>query len=227
LERDEFEERYLPPRDFWPEITIPEEVSRYPKANLAYALLDRHVNAGKGRQIAVKDGDAHYTYKELQEGSLRIAHGLLKLGLKKGDRISYMLNNTKEAIMVNFALQRIGAIVTPSSPYWNEEHLKFILNNVKASLCVVSSEYLYKIEDVKDHIPSLQWIMVIGNDKLCRDRGHVCFDNMLETEENRYFLEEMDEEDIAAVLHTSGTTGRPKGCVHKVKSILAECYMVN
>ena len=227
MTREELEERFLPPRELWPELTIPKEVTMPPKANLAYALLDRHVAAGKGNHIAVKDCGSHFTYGQLQEGSLRIAHGLLKLGIQRGDRVSYMLNNTKEAIMVNFALQRIGAIVAPSSPYWSEEHLRFILNNVEVSLCVVSPEYIEKIEKVKRDVPSLKWIMVIGDDRLCRERGHVCFDKMLETEEDSYFLEEMDLEDIGAVLHTSGTTGRPKGCVHKIKSILAECYLVN
>ncbi len=227
MNREEIEERFLPPRELWPEIVIPPEVPRPPSYNLAYALLDRHVAAGKGDQVAVKYRGSRYTYSELQEGSLRIAHGLKKLGIKKGDRVSYMLNNTKEAIMVNFALQRIGAIVTPSSPYWSEEHLRFILNNLEVSLCVVSSEYLQKIEEAKGDVPTLKWIMVIGNDELCREKGHLCFDKMLDTEEAGYFLEEIDEEDIAAVLHTSGTTGRPKGCVHRVKSVLAECYLVN
>ncbi len=227
MEREEIEERYLPPRELWPHIVIPSEFPMPPQANPVYALLDRHVEAGRGNVAAIRDGDTQYTYSELQEGSLRIAHGLLKLGIRRGDRISYMLNNSKEAIMVNFALQRIGAIVVPSSPYWDEEHLKFLLNNVEASLCVVSSEYLQKIEHAKNEIPSLKWIMVIGDNKLCRERGHVCFDKMLDTEESSYFLEEMDGDDIAAVLHTSGTTGRPKGCVHRVKSILAECYLVN
>ncbi len=227
MNREELEEQYLPPKELWPEIIIPEEVPMPPKANLAYALLDRHVAAGKGDQVAVKDLGTCYTYREIQEGSLRIAHGLVNLGIRKGQRVSYMLNNTKEAIMVNFALQRIGAIVAPSSPYWDKESLRFILNNVGVSLCVVSSEYLSKIEAVKDEVPTLKWIMVVGDHKICRERGHICFDQMLDTEDSSYFLEEMDPEDIAAVLHTSGTTGKPKGCVHKIKSVISECYLVN
>jgi 2-aminobenzoate-CoA ligase len=222
------EERHLPPRELWPDIVIPKEMIFPPKANLAYALLDRHIKAGKNKEIAAYFSDTKVTYEDVYAGSIRIAHALAKLGVKKNSRVAFMLLNSPEALMVNFAILRLGAIPVPASPFWSPENAIFILNNVEAQCLIVTHSLLSKIQEIKPKLQNTRhFILVKAPIQTVRDTGFLSLEKMLDKGDDTYLLEEKQLDDIGIILHTSGTTGTPKGCVHLIKSVLTECYLVN
>jgi len=222
------EEYHLPPRDLWPHIVIPQEMVFPPKANLAHALLDRHMEGGRGKNVAVCFHGERFTYEDIYSGSLRIANALAGRGIKKDFRVAYMLLNSPEAIMVNFAILRLGAIPVPASPFWTPEHMVFILNNVEARCLVVSQAFYRNIQAIKDRLERIEHIVLVrAPSQVVREEGGLSLEEILDKGSDEYILEEVDLEDVGVILHTSGTTGRPKGCVHLVKSVLTECYLVN
>ena len=222
------EEHHLPPRELWPEIVIPKEMIFPPKANLAYALLDRHIEGGMEKQVAVHFFDKKFTYGDIYQGSLRIANALAKMGIRKGSRVAFMLLNSPEAIMVSMAIMRLGAIPVPASPFWSPDNMVYILNNVEARCLVVSYSFYNNVRRVRDQLQNItDFVLVRAPSQGLEDQGCHSLEEILDREEEGYILEEVDLDDVGIILHTSGTTGRPKGCVHFVKSILTECYLVN
>ncbi len=222
------EEYHLPPKHLWPEIVIPSEMVFPPKANLAYALLDRHVEGGDREQVAVYFRDTRYTYGEIYSGSLRIANALAERGIGKESRVAYMLFNSPEAIMVNFAISRLGAIPVPTSPFWTQENMLSILNNVEARCLVVSHSFYRNIQPILGKLERIEHVVLVrAPAQVVREEGCLSLEEMLERGSDVYILEDVALDDVGVILHTSGTTGRPKGCVHLVKSILTECYLVN
>ncbi len=222
------EEHHLPPKELWPQFVFPEEMIFPSNANLAYSLLDRHVMGGMGDQIAAYFFDKKVTYRELYDGSLRIANALAELGIRKGSRVAFMLLNSPEALMVNSAILRMGAIPVPASPFWSPDNMVFILNNVEACCLVVSYSFYGNVRRVRNGLHMLEHLILV------RAPSHVvkeerCFslEEILAQGSDEYFLENVELDDVGVILHTSGTTGRPKGCVHFVKNILTECYLVN
>ena len=221
-------EKHLPPIELWPDIVIPEEMIFPPKANLAYALLDRHIKAGKEREIAAYSFDIKVTYGDIYAGSIRIANALAELGIKKDSRVAFMLLNSPEALMVNFAIMRLGAIPVPASPFWSPENTVFILNNVEAQCLIVSHSMLSKIQRIKGELQHTRhFILVKAPPQTVQETGLLSLEEILNRGDDSYLLEEKQLDDIGIILHTSGTTGVPKGCVHLIKSILTECYLVN
>ena len=222
------EEYHLPPRELWPHIVIPKEMIFPPKANLAYALLDRHIKGGKGKNVAVYFHGERYAYEDIYYGSLRIANALAERGIKKESRVAYMLLNSPEAIMVNLAILRLGAIPVPASPFWNLEHMAYILNNVEARCLVVSHAFYRNIQAIKNRLERIEHIVLVrAPSQVVREEGALSLEELLDKGSDSYILEEVDLDDVGAILHTSGTTGKPKGCVHLVKSVLTGCYLVN
>jgi len=222
------EEHHLPPREMWPRLVIPREMVFPPRANLAYALLDRHIEGGMGDQVAAYFFDKKVTYRELYSGSLRIANALAELGVKKGSRVAFMLLNSPEALMVNLAIMRLGAIPVPASPFWSPDNMVFILNNVETPCLVLSHSFYNNLRRIREEFHTLKrFLLVRAPREAVREEGCLSLEEILDRGSDDYVLEKVDLDDVGVILHTSGTTGRPKGCVHLVKSVLTECYLVN
>src|SRR3990172_3829049 len=85
--------------------------------------------------------EVEISYGMLKEIVSKIANGLLLLGVRKGDRICFLLGNCPEFLYFQFACARIGAVYVPLNTAYKREELKYVLNHSEASLVVVSREF--------------------------------------------------------------------------------------
>ena len=221
-------ENYFPPKEYWPKYVMPEEFVMPDNTNLAYCMLDRHIDAGRGKRPAVIFGDRIMSYAELQEASCRIASSLADLGVEKQDRVAIRMVNCPEALAVIFAMMRLGAIPVPMSPLWSKDEIGFTLNNAEAKYIVVSAPLMEEVEKAKDKFQYTKNVIVVGgNPKDWEAKGYLTYASLLDKGDSKVFTEKVDVDDIGVILYTSGTTGPPKGCIHFVKEILCESYLVN
>jgi crotonobetaine/carnitine-CoA ligase len=163
--------------------------------------------------------DGSISYKELHQKVNRIASSLLKLGVGKGDRIALYLRNTPTFIYSWFALNRIGAVMVPINTSLLVGETAYILKDSQV-IGVIAEE------DVVDSVifPALkeclemQFVITTGDQKkykvipfsdLYRESGHVDYTPL-------------DDNQLASILYTSGTTGNPKGvmCAHRYYNYL-------
>lgn len=221
-------ENYFPPKELWPKYVLPEEFVIPDNTNLAYCLLDKHIDAGKGKRPAVIFGDKVMTYAQLQEASCRVASSLAELGVEKNDRVGLRMINCTEALAVIFALMRLGAIPVPMSPLWSKDEIAFTLNNAEAKYIFVSAPLIEEVEKAKDNFQFTKNIIVVGgNPKDWEAKGYLSYLGLLEKGSGKLFTESVGLDDVGVILYTSGTTGPPKGCIHFVKELLCESYLVN
>ncbi len=129
---------YLPPKELWAEYTEPAEFPVPDKLNLAEFLLDRHVKEGRGDNVAILFGDTKLTYKEVLAMANKFANVLKGLGVEEQDRVGLRMTNAPEAVAINFAIMKLGAIPVPVSPLWAKEEVAFVLNNAEFKVFVVS-----------------------------------------------------------------------------------------
>lgn len=222
-------ERYLPPRDTWPEFTVPEELADTPQQlNLADFLLDRHVREGRGENAAIKFHDEIITYSSLQEMVNRFANGLRSAGVQAQDRIGIRLVNSPQAIVTIFAIEKLGAVPVPTSPLWSAEELSFVVNDSEMKFLVVNVSLMGQVEDALENFAQGTRVIVIGGDTSeVEDAGHLSFESL--SEQGSPLLEPvmLDAWDLGVILYTSGTTGMPKGCVHFVRPTAIVIRMLN
>jgi len=219
---------YLPPKELWAEYTAPAEFPVPDKLNLAEFFLDRHVKEGRGDNAAILFGDTKLTYKELLAMANKFANVLKSLGVEEQDRVGIRMTNAPEAVAINFAIMKLGAIPVPVSPLWAKEEVAFVLNNSEFKVFVVSFPLMQPVEDGKHEFQFPTKIVVVGGKpEDVEAKGHVSFAKAMGPASDQFNNVMVGPWDIGVILFTSGTTGQPKGCVHFVREVLIESQVVN
>jgi 2-aminobenzoate-CoA ligase len=223
---------YIPDVKLWPNFIFTEECSQVIEAknfNLTWFLVDRHVKGGFGSNAFAIFDKKFYTYEYAYQASIRFANYLRKKGFGKGDRIAFSLLNSSQAVIVNFAIFRIGAISVPISPSWRPEIIEYLLRFSGTKCFIFSTRVIEKMVPIVKKIPEIKEVIVIKrNVKVEKVEPITAFyEDIIEREEDDYFLEQIDPFDPCVILFTSGTTGLPKGCVHLARGILCKCFQVN
>jgi len=201
------------------------------KLNVSYNAIDRHVKAGKGDKIALiweadEPGNVRkFTYNELLKEVSKVANGMKKLGLEKGDRVTIWLPMVPELAIIMLACARIGVIHSIVFGGFSKEAVKDRIEDSDSRLLFTSDEtlragkYYPKMADVVqiiDDVPTIEHVIVVkrsGREVPHTDKDiwyHDFIDGMSEECEP----EVMDSEDTLFILYTSGTTGKPKGVKH-------------
>lgn len=149
------------------------------------------------------------------------AKGLIASGVLPGDRVGLMSRTRYEWTLLDFAIWSAGAVTVPVYETSSAEQVQWILSDSGATACVVELDaHAAAVESVRDRLPALKQVWQIEGGGV-EELGRAGKDVTDETVEERSSLAKAD--DAATIVYTSGTTGRPKGCVLTHRSFFAEC----
>ncbi|UFK98165.1 AMP-dependent synthetase/ligase [Kaistella faecalis] len=153
--------------------------------------------------------------KEFCNQGNKISRGLLKLGIKPGDKIALITSATRtEWAVMDLGISQIGAVSVPVYPTISPEDYDFIFNNAEVQYCFVSDRDLYdKVIQIKANVSTLKGVFTFD-----QIDGAPNWNEILDLGNNDATQNEVDDlsnsinsEDLATIIYTSGTTGRPKG----------------
>ncbi len=169
-----------------------------------------------------------YSNKEVIEIVNKLSLGLMKYGIKPGDKIGLVSNNRPEWNFIDLAMLQIGAVNVPIYPTITEADYKFIFNNSEIKLCFVSNADLFsKVSNIKSEVPSLQDVYTIDEVSGARNWKEVL--NMGEGGSNddlQSLKDNVQPGELATIIYTSGTTGVPKGVMLSHNNILSNVLSV-
>jgi acyl-CoA synthetase (AMP-forming)/AMP-acid ligase II len=174
------------------------------------ATLAELLRAGveqRPQSIALIFKDRAWSYAEFQSEVHRIANALLRMGVKKGDKIAFVLPNCAEFLFAVFATTKIGAIFVPLNTAYTPEEAGYVLQHSETSIVLTTKELLPLIESVRGGLNHLKQVIVAS----ANCPGTLSWDNFLHGVGDNAPDFNIDPREPASITYTSGTTDRPKG----------------
>jgi fatty-acyl-CoA synthase/long-chain acyl-CoA synthetase len=154
------------------------------------------------------------TYSEFDFMSLKFANSLRELGLRKGDKVAYLLLNRPETVTVNFASIRSGLVGVGINPILSQDDMEHIIRNSEAKAVVVD----YWLQDfLRERYERMGIEYIIAAPYGETGKVYEEFINLydlIEEGSNEELKVDVRPDDIAFLVYTGGTTGVPKGAIH-------------
>jgi len=188
--------------------------------NIGIDICDKHAHQ-RNRMALIYENEKgqveKYTFRELKRFSNQFANALKASGIRKGDRVGILLPQCPETAIAHIAAYKIGAVAIPLFTLFGTDALSYRLDNSQARCVVTDTANLEKILQIRQTLPHLENIFVVGSD----GREHIRdFWQTLAKGSTDYQPLNTLADDPALIIYTSGTTGPPKGALHAHRTLL-------
>ncbi|KSQ25033.1 ATP-dependent acyl-CoA ligase [Pseudomonas aeruginosa] len=165
------------------------------------------------RQFLDVQGDT-YSFADIQRESCRLANGLATLGVVKGQTVVTLLDNNADAVLLWFALNKLGAISVPVNTALKGDFLRHQIADATAELVIAEAEYVERIALVQEQLPGLKHIVHRGAAPAADFGGKTLLGlEALRSDDASDPQVEVLPSDLTMLIYTGGTTGPSKGCM--------------
>jgi long-chain acyl-CoA synthetase len=171
-----------------------------------------------GANIAIIEGTRQLTYRQLGERASRLGPGLDNLGIGLGDTVAVLMGNKLEHLEAWLAVPAQGRVISSLNTRLSEQELGFMLKDSGARVLIVDEHHLALGKSLRSQCPELRHLILAGADAQSTD-DVVPYDAFFESPPQPF--PDSRPDDVAALMYTGGTTGKPKGVMLTHRNLLA------
>ena len=191
----------------------PDPVDVSPERHLTRSLWETARDRPDRPMVAVREGDrfVDWSAQRFADEVRTTAKGLIGLGIEHGDRVCIFSGTRVEWTILDYAIWAVGAVTVPIYDTSSAEQVEWIVSDSEAVAIVIADAGLREEYDqVADRLPDCEHVVVLDDGGLeqTQGRGDGVTDDTLQAR-----IDGVTGTDLATIVYTSGTTGRPKGCV--------------
>jgi 2-aminobenzoate-CoA ligase len=216
---DTFARDNLPPLEQQPEYLFDLPELQYGEhLNCATELLDKAIEKGWGSRIVIHADGVSWTYQDLLGRANQIAHVLREdFKLEPGNRVLLHSFNNSMMVACWFGIVKAGGIVVATMPLLRAKELTDVITKAQVSHALCDARLNAELKLAKPDCPSLEHSCLFSSDV---SDG---LEQRMNTKSSRFENLDTHREDMALIAFTSGTTGKPKGCMAFHRDVLAIC----
>jgi len=152
-----------------------------------------------------------YTNVEINRSANRLGNALKGLGIDKGDRVAVQMPNSPVLLSAFPAIYKIGAVVVPLNPLLRPDQAAYIYRDCGAKAIITSSDFVIPVLEAQKQTPNLRYVILTDRDDI---PGTISYCTIMSTNSDALPIQQTDNDDVAALIYTAGTTGPPKGVMH-------------
>ncbi len=182
---------------------------------IANSLLSCRKHNADGEYIIC--GDRRITWKDITPRVFKLAQALVKMGIKKDDKVAFMFHNTLEFIEVSFAIQVAGAIPTPMNYRYVSREIEFQAEHSDAKVLFYDDIWAKTMESAIKNMSGVETFVCRGKTDLS---NVIDYEELINSYEDRDPAIKTHWDDVAVMIYTGGTTGLPKGVMLSYKAHL-------
>lgn len=174
----------------------------------------RRSAARRPADIALICGKRQYAWREFEERSARLAAGLVHHGLARGDRVAFLGHNSEHYFEFSFAVPWAGGIIVPLNNRLSATELTYILQDSGARILIVDDSFAEVAMSLRAAVPELRDVICFRPGDAANDYEELIASHSPLPDQLRGY------EDVAGILYTSGTTGKPKGAALSHRNLI-------
>ncbi len=181
-------------------------------------LLTRNANKFPEKNALVFE-DVSMTFRAFNDRVNRLAHAVVELGLKKGDRAGVLVHNCHQFIEIYFALAKIGGIFCPYNNHLKQWELKDILDYSSPKFLFVDSDFAPMIHELRTQLASTKMYISLQkpDDGFMED-----YETLIARGRSTEPAVKVVEDDVLSLIFTAGTTGKPKGAMRTHRHLMSD-----
>jgi long-chain acyl-CoA synthetase len=187
----------------------------YPYRNF-YSIVASNAQQAPSKTIIYED-NLKISNQQLLAYADTIASYLHDFGIKPGDKVAIVMGNSWQFIANIFAISKLGAVVVAINNFLKEDEIAYILNDSQAKILLASAKFAKETREllIKTNINKIIWVdgVPVENDK------NIDFAKLIANPKNTAPYADKDRDELALIVYTSGTTGKPKGAMLAFKNI--------
>lgn len=206
-----------------------------PKANgvnKATVCIDGHAPEVMQRTaliwVSTQGAEERYTFEDLKFQTNRVANMLTQLGVASGDRVFTFLERVPELYITLFGALKVQATVGPLFPAFGPEAIRDRISDCQAKVLITSPELKPRFDQIQAECPSVETIVVVDRTQTYQPPPSgtgprvVLYHELMEQVSQDYEVGYTDPDTYSIIHYTSGTTGKPKGAVHRHFAVVSQ-----
>ena len=156
-------------------------------------------------------GDKRLTYRELNDRSDRLSAALVRLGIQGGDRVAFLSFNCHRLLEAYYGVPQIGAILLPLNIRLSPEELAYILGDSTPQVLIFDPEFTPLVEDLRSRTQTVRTYITMHGSKPSWANNESLDELLAASARADFDWTSIDEDSVAELFYTSGTTAYPKG----------------